>query len=386
MNSKNPKGMMSKALTCGVVGVLAVAIAPLLLTRLYELEQISAEAIGIAICIELIGMAVGSVVGAQVLGRGRTSGRIILATLILAAANYATPMGGDSWVFVARLVAGLSGGALIWVTITTIVRSTTPERWSGIYLSGHTAVQFLIATLIAAIIIPETGATGGYVLLAIISLLLIPVALTIPDIRPYTPTTQVTESAYPAATWPALLSIFAMNAMLMSVLSYAEIEFHHRGFSQEETLTLVPIILGAQIIGGLIAAYIAPRLPKMLFTIAITGVLAGSLLYLNDAALTTTGLFLGVAVFGFCWLLIGPFHLGFLLQVSRSLQAAELLAAAQLGGLAIGPLVGAMLLSENGYPPLNYHLALLGLSLVLLIFAYAIRSRTDMPAGMATTG
>lgn len=380
MNSQNPKGMMSKALTCGVVGVLAVAIEPILLTRLYELEKIGAEAIGIAICVELIGMAFGSVIGAKLLGAGNTSRRIVLTTLLLATANLLTPMGSESWVIVLRLVAGVAGGVLIWVTITTIVRSSTPERWSGFYLSGHTAVQFVVAAIVAALVIPSLGAYGGYALLAAITVLLIPVALKVPDIRPYEHKGQISEAGYPISTWPTLVSIMLLNAMLMSVMSYAEIEFQFRGFPVEETLAIVPIMLGAQIMGGLVAALIAPRLPKILFVMLVIGILT---LLLGQLAglvgeVSTGSMYFAFAAFGFCWLFVGPFHLGFLLDVSKSLQSAELLAAAQLAGLAIGPLIGAALLTSGGHPPLAYHLALIALSFLFLVVGYMTRSRSNL--------
>lgn len=371
MTEQSLSGHMSKALLCGMIGVLAVAIAPLLLTRLFESGQISAEAIGIAVCLEFIGMAAGSVIGARVLGAGRTGRRVLIVGAAMSLANLATPFGGVVWIIVARTLAGLTGGMLIWVTLTAIVRARDPERWAGLYLSGHTAVQFAAAALLAALVIPASGTIGGYAMLAAASLLLVPVALGLPDLRPQDAPDDE-DGAYPTVTWVALASILLINAVFSSMISYAELEFQSRGFGTDMTILIVPVILGAQIIGGLVAAAIAPRLPRLPMILAVSGALALSLWALTQD-LTSTQIYLGFALFGFCWLFIGPFQMGFVLNVTGSLHAGELLAAAQLIGLALGPLAAAAILLPGGYPPVAYHMGLLALSVVCLVAAYGMR-------------
>lgn len=363
------KGLMFKTLVCGIVGVLAVAIAPILLTRLFDQDLIAAETIGIAVFAEFVGMALGTVLGAKILGAGVTSNRVIATAVLLAIANVITPYGGDVWIVGARSIAGLAGGMLIWVTITTIVKSNAPERWSGIYLSGHTAVQFAAAAILAAVVVPQFGAAGGYAVLAAASLLFLPVARTIPDIRQEeVEQTGESSASYPAVTWLALGSVCLLNGMFSSVISYAEVEFQFRGFAEDITLLIVPVMLGAQILGGLIAAAVAPRLPRGLSALAVSGVLVVTLWQLNQD-ISQTQLYLWFAVFGFCWLFIGPLHLGFVLAVTGSTQAAELSPAAQLLGLAVGPLIGAALLVTGDFPPVSYHLALIAGSAALLVAA-----------------
>ena len=363
-----------RGLTIGIVGVLAVAIAPILLTRLYETGRISAEEIGIAICIEFIAMAIGSMLGAKLLSQGRLALRLTLVCVAMAAANAWTPYAAGSMILVSRALAGLFGGMMIWIILTTIIRSRTPERWSGIYLSGHTAVQFATATLIAVLIVPQFGASGGYLVLAVISLALIPVALSMPNIRPINDANSTTENvSIPLVGWLLLASILLINAMFSSVISYAEVEFQARGFTIDETLAIVPVILLAQMVGGIVAAIIAARSPQAFVVVAVSAALVGVVWWLSMPS-SITNAYAGFAVFGFCWLFVGPFQLGLLLRKSAAPQTGELLAAAQLLGLAFGPLVAAGMLLEGGYPPASYHYALVAGSVVILGIALSLRS------------
>lgn len=372
-----------RGLAIGIVGVLAVAIAPILLTRLYETGRISAEGIGIAICIEFIAMAFGSMLGAKILSQGKLAARLTLVCIFMAAANAWTPLAGGNMILVSRALAGLFGGMMIWVVLTTIIRSRTPERWSGIYLSGHTAVQFATATVIAVLIVPQFGASGGYWVLAAISLALIPVALAMPDIRPINENaTAADTTSIPMVGWMLLGSILLLNAMFSSVISYAEVEFQARGFSIDETLAIVPVILLAQMIGGICAAIFAARSPQAFMVMAVCAALAVAIWWLTTP-LAITQVYMGFAVFGFCWLFVGPFQLGLLLRKSAAPQTGELLAAAQLLGLAIGPLAAAGLLLEGGYPPAGYHFALIAASVVILALALMMRGSPAPVASQA---
>lgn len=364
-----------RGLTIGIVGVLAVAIAPILLTRLYETGRISAEGIGIAICIEFIAMALGSMIGAKVLSQGHMTVRLTLVCVALAAANVWTPVATGNLILVSRALAGLFGGMMIWVVLTTILRTHTPEKWSGIYLSGHTAVQFAAATVIAVLIVPQFGAAGGYLLLAAISLALIPIAIVMPNIRPITNNrTETNASSIPLVGWLLLASIMLLNAMFSSVISYAEVEFQSRGFSVDETLAIVPVILLAQIVGGICAAIFAARSPQTFVVVAVSAALVVAIWWLSTP-LDVTQAYIGFALYGFCWLFVGPFQLGILLRKSFAPQTGELLAAAQLLGLAFGPLMAASVLLEGGYPPATYHYALIGASVVILAVALILRNK-----------
>lgn len=381
MSSMTKTPPIYRGLTVGIVGVLAVAIAPILLTRLYETGRISAEEIGIAVCIEFIAMALGSVVGAKLLSGPGMKLRLTLVCIAMAASNVWTPYAEGALIMASRAFAGLFGGMMIWIVITTIIRSATPERWSGIYLSGHTAVQFGTATIIAALIVPQYGASGGYLLLAAVSLALIPVALAMPDIEPIVDANADTPRIpIPMVGWLLLVSIFLMNAMFSTLISYAEVEFQARDYPVEETLLIVPVILLVQMVGGLCASVVAARSPQAAVVVVVSALLVATTWFLSTD-ISITQAYVAFGVFGFCWLFIGPFHLGILMRNSDAPQTAELLAAAQLLGLAFGPLVAAGMLTEGGYPPALYNIGLIGGSVALLFLALASRSK---PAAIAT--
>jgi len=360
-----------RALFFGIIGVLSIGVAPLTLGRLVEVGRLSAEMIGIGIMAELFGLAIGATFGGAVLGKGKTRFGVAGILVLIAVSNLACVYMSGANVAWMRLLAGFGGGTLIWCAVASILRTSTPERLSGIFLTTQTAAQFLLAFVLASFLLSHFGPTTGYTTLALIALASLPVTLGFPDVRPMAEEKTKT-SALPLAGWLGLFSIGFFMAMLNTVVAYAEAQLVAAGVPSTVALNIFTVVLASQIIGGTAASALSERLAftPIIFTLyAFLAAIITGLWLLSGTGL----LFALYALFGFIWLFIAPFHVGFLLNLDPAKRAAELSPAAQLLGLALGPLIAAAVLTEAGTVPVWLPVSCLGISLVF--FTAALKQR-----------
>lgn len=359
-----------RGLMFGILGVMAVGLAPLLLTRLQQAGNIDAELIGIGIFVELMSLSAGTVLGRKILGSGSTASKLPIVLVILAASNVATVFLKGPLILTARIIAGLAAGMLIWVAVVVILRAKGPQRLTAVFLTTQTISQFMLAVLITTVFLRFVGPAGGYWALAALSALSITLTFQFPNLRTIGDT-QLTTPLSPAS-WLALLSTSLFMAMLASVLSYAEVYLQAKGVDHRVAIAVVPIVLGCQVVGGITAALIGDRIDSRKVIVAVTATVA-VILYALTTALSTLDVYLLFSIFGFCWLFIGSFHLGWILLVDASRRTAEFIPAFQLTGMALGPLGAALLLRESGAPPVSYYATLLALSAITFVVSSFVR-------------
>ena len=353
------------ALIWGMLATLPIGTAPILLADLVTAGTITPPIIGMSVFAELIGMAIGSVAGRYILdGQAQRLG-VFAVLAVLVALNLGSSLVSDWGVVGMRGLAGVFGGFLIWLAVQAILKTDKPEFYSGILITGQTVLQFLVAVFLAGFVIPAYGAFGGYGALAFISasgaLLILPFG----RVHKYM-ASQSVKSPVSFNALVALLSIGTFMAVLSIVLSYAETSLIARGIPRSATLAIVPTVLGAQVLGGLIATYFAQRLEaRRIVTLSVV-LLAATVtaLSLELPAQLVYPLF---ALFGFIWVFVAPFQVGWLLSLDQTRKAASLNPLAQLGGLALGPLGAAFVLDDSGNPYSAYPLILIGISFVLLL-------------------
>jgi predicted MFS family arabinose efflux permease len=327
----------------GIAGILAVGFAPLFLTDLYNEGRVPLSFIGFGFSLELLGVGLGTVVCSRVLGEQASARRVAATLIALAVVNAASIFADELLQLLVRFVAGLIGGVLVGATISAIVRSAAPTRNSAIYLTGQTVVQFGIALLLTGLISPRFGSNGSFVVIALFALGALPFTL---HLRPVALSQSAEQDADFAPLqwhhWTALLVIGLVMASLSSVVSYSEVHLAALELPQELVDLAIPIVLIGQILGGCVAMVLSGRVShSWLIPIMILGICA-SMIALGITTKAPQLLLLYAAV-GFGWMFLGPFFVGWLLALDPTYSVARLFAAAQLLGIAVGPLaVGAV--------------------------------------------
>jgi predicted MFS family arabinose efflux permease len=152
-----------------------------------------------------------------------------------------------------------------------------------------------------------------------------------------------------------LLIAFLVMATLGSLWAYIEPLGKRAGYGSVEIQTLIAAGLGMQVIGGSIGSVLVRRLP-LRATLATSAVLLGLAAYGigRTGAGDVVAFALLCGVFTFVWLFVAPFQMGLAFAADASGRVAALIPAAQLFGVAFGPLVASFMVEgdEAGAVPL----------------------------------
>jgi hypothetical protein len=325
----------------GSVGIMIAGLQPQLLGALVREGRLTDAELGPAATAELLTIGLGAglagaflkPVGLRWWGAGASLALMLIDILVgseshmLAIAN--------------RGAAGFAEGIMIWIPVGMIARSTTPGRWSGIFLAVQTLAQFFYSEILPATVMVKQGASGGFYALAATSLVSAGVAFLMP--KSFDALQQTGDDAAPAGgmslrTMAALASVFLFMAFIVGFWSYFEpisAEAHHPAYVYN---TAASLSLFAQVVGAFLASFIAGRIaffPVIAFcTVANLAILA--------LVWTMPGptVFIAAAiVFGFLWLFLMPFQVPMMIEADPTRRAAVLMPGAQLSGCALGPLI-----------------------------------------------
>ncbi len=353
-------------LAVGVSSLLALGVLPVLLGALADEHRLSAPQIGLSAMLEALSM--GVVTGLMGLIRRPRGVRWIgvAASVALAGALFVSMRASGVGILAMRAAAGAAEGVLLWITVSMIARTETPERWAGVFFTTQVLAQLLLALAFAEFIIPRGGANGGFIALAVCA-----VAGVIPALLcPATFTPLVTRPEMSGAPPPrgmlALIATFFFVSGGGAVAVFLQPLAHQAGLSSNVARTALWVSLVAQVAGGLTATTLAGRVRY--FTIFV----ASSAVYLLAWVVFGLGppawLFVAVnALAGFAALLVGPFLVPFTIDADPSRRAGLQSGAAQLLGGALGPLLASFVVSDRdvrGALVLGAALLLTGLAMV----------------------
>jgi hypothetical protein len=304
----------------------------------------------------------------------------VLASLILAAIDAATPMFRGDMITAIRGAAGIPSGMQIWVTVALIARSPTPERWSGVYLTVQTAAQFVLASILGATLVNWFGSDGGWIGLAAFCVFTAITALWLPDSYAPLPKTESNGSLPGVRGWIALVSAFLFSAFTIGVWVYAEPLSKQAHHDAGVFKLAVSISLACQVAGGAAATFLAGRINWM-WTTLISGLLAAGVL-VGFASLPGPIEFLVLSgAFGFLWLFVLPFLVPMIIEADPTRRAAVLIGGAQILGGSFGPFFASLLVTDtDARGALAFGGACLALSMLIAFVLYQARPRAK-PAG-----
>ncbi len=324
----------------GVNALLFAGVMPVLLGALADEHRLSASGIGLTAMTEALAMGLSTAAMGLIRRPERLRLIAAVAALALAALNIAATFAGDGLLMALRGGAGVAEGVLLWITVSMISRTVTPERWAGVYFTCQTAAQLCIALLLALVVAPRFGANGAFLTLAACSVFGVGPALLAPTRFAPLPLRVGESELPPPRGWMALASTLVFVSAGGAIGVYLQPLARQAGLGADVARTAVWVSLAGQVVGGALATLLAGRVRY--FTVF----LMTSTVYLCVWALFGRALpawaFIGAnATAGVFGLFLGPFLVPMTIDADPSRRAAMQSGAAQLLGGAFGPLLAS---------------------------------------------
>lgn len=372
----NPTGLqLVSALWIGSVGLLILGLQPVLLGALYTEGHVTGDELALVATAEMIAIGIGSAIVAMLLPARNMRWKSAALLVLLALANFWTAYAGSPNALIgARALAGLSEGGLVAVATELIARSRRAERIGGYFVTLQTLAQCALALILALYAVPAAGSAGGFIALGIVCLLSLVVAWAVPDDYADLPKEEhfANVATLPAIT--ALLSIFCYFMFFGAVWAFLEPIGAQFGIDGRTVGLMVSASLAAQVIGAMTATVFEARIDYR-FAITIIGVIAAisSVLLASGPGLSV---FWAVAlVMGFILLFIVPYQIRLAITADETRTAVLLVPAAQLFGLAIGPIAASLLIDGGNFRPVPEFAAATALASVMLLGVFALVTR-----------
>lgn len=366
----------------GINSLLVIGVMPILLGALADEHRLTAAGIGQAATLELLAMGVSTALAGMLLRPERLKLLGATACVALAAVDFATLLGADASLLALRTTAGLLEGILLWITVSMIARTLTPERWAGVFFTTQTLAQLTLAFILAVWIMPRSGANGGFAALGVASLVGIAPALAGPSRFAALPRKPGEGGAPPPRGWIALGATLIYVAAGGAVTIYLQPLAHEAGLNADVARTALWTSLVAQTLGAAAATALAGRVRYLtVFMITSAATLVVWWIYSLHAA---WWLFIGAnAVAGLVSLFLAPFLVPLTIDADPSRRAALQSGAAQLLGGALGPYLASLVVGDREVHGVLWLGA--GLMLIGLVVVAWLRFTTVKPMSTAAT-
>jgi MFS family permease len=368
------------ALGVGVNSLLVLGVIPVLLGALVDEHRITDADIGLVVMVEVLAMGVATGLAGALLKPMRLKSIGVVLTVLLAVVDFATASCDGMGVFVARGFAGVIEGVMLWITVAMISRTTTPERWAGVFFVAQTLAQLLLS-LALPWIMPKWGANGGFIAIAVCAIAALPAAVIGPSrLADLNPGEEI-AGAPPFRGWIALIGTFVFVAGGGAVAAYLQPLAQQAGLDAGVARTALSASLAAQVAGSATATALAGRVRW--FHVFLLTTATSLVVWWLFGQHIPAWLFIGAnALAGFTGLLLSPFLVPFTIDADPSRRAAVQSGAAQLLGGAAGPFLASRLISDqdiHGSLWLGAGLLLVGLAIVAWLHV-THRSSEPLPA------
>jgi len=330
----------------GVVSLLLAGVLPEILGALADEHRISVAGIGLTATFEALSMGLTTAACSTWLPPSRLKLIGAAALLALALADFATMGAHGVGAMLARTVAGVPEGCLLWIMTSMIARTQTPERWAGIFFVVSTAAQFALALIFARWVLPQHGADGGFAGLALVRLIGLALLIWIPNRFAPLPKPEGESGAPPPRVWFALLATLIYVGATGTVGIYIQPLAHESGLDVEIARTSVWVSLAAQIAGGFAATLLAGHVRYfaafVTSTITFLAVWAVFLLHPPGWAFIAAN-----AAGGFIGIFMSPFLVPMTIGADPSRRAAVQSGGTQVLAGALGPFATSFVVGDS---------------------------------------
>ncbi|RUX95385.1 MFS transporter [Mesorhizobium sp. M7D.F.Ca.US.004.01.2.1] len=372
----NPTGaQLASALWIGSVGLLILGLQPVLLGALYTEGHVSGDELALVATAEMIAIAIGSAVVAMLLSARNMRWKSAILLLLLALANVWTAYAASANTLIAaRALAGLAEGGLVAVATELIARSRRAERIGGFFVTMQTLAQCALALLLALYVIPAAGSAGGFIVLAVVCVVSLAVAFTVPGDYADLPKEENLANVLTVPSMTALLSVFCYFMFFGAVWAFLEPLGAQYGIDGRTVGLIVSASLAVQVLGAMTATVFEARIDYRA-AIATIGVVAlvCSLVLASGPGLTI--FWIAALIMGFILLFIVPYQIRLAITADETRTAVLLVPAAQLFGLAIGPIAASLLIDGKDFRPVPEFAAASAVASVALLGLFVLVSR-----------
>ncbi len=356
-------------ISMGVIAGCVSALQPLLLGSLQEEQRLTVVQIGQAATAEALGMTVAATLAAMLLKPTRLQPVALAALLLALVANAATTMASGLGIILLRGLNGLCSGLLLWILLGLMARTAAPGRTFAIYVTAQAAISFLFSLLISHWLVVAAGAKGGYLLFAAVDLVLVLAVMVMPGA--YTlGQSEATRARPPMQGLLALIAVGLFIAAIMAFWVYVLPLGTELGYPPTAVNSAISMAIGAQIVAGICAVIWAAKLRPFIAclwgTVGIIGAIAAFWTFREVAVL-----YVSLCLFSFIWMFVPPFQMPLLIELDPSLRSAIFIGTAQLGGVALGPMISAQLLAAES----TAMAATVGIALALLSIGFLLAGR-----------
>ncbi|MDX8492347.1 MFS transporter [Mesorhizobium sp. VK22B] len=377
----NPTGLqLASALWIGSVGLLILGLQPVLLGALYTEGHVTGDELALVATAEMIAIAIGSAIVAMLLPARNMRWKSAVLLILLALANvWSAHAASADMMIAARTVAGLAEGGLVAVATELIARSRRAERIGGYFVTMQTLAQCALALLLALYVIPAAGSAGGFIVLAVVCVASLAFAVTVPGDYADLPKEENLVSVLTVPSITALLSVFCYFMFFGAIWAFLEPLGAQYGIYSWTVGLIVSASLATQVLGAMTATVFEARIDYRIAITAIGAVaLISSLVLASGPGLTT--FWVAALVMGFILLFIVPYQIRLAITADETRTAVLLVPAAQLFGLALGPVAASLLIKGTDFRPVPEFAAASALASVALLGLFVVVSRRRVVA------
>lgn len=362
-------------LTLAVVIFAAVAplillTAPVVAGQLGSQLHLKPENIGLFFTVELGAMSFATI--PSYLWLPRVSQRLMsfIAIIVFVVSNLiAATLPSFDILLLLQFTAGLAGGTLMILCLTTAGRALNQDRVFGFWVIGQ-LILGAICLWIFPVLFKMFHLPALFISLAVLLIIVTPLAFAFPSVplraKKHLAQTQSASMVKPII---GLVGILAFYLSIGGVWTFMSALGAKSGLEAEVIGRVLSIATLFGIAGAAVASAIGNRGKRELFLIIGYGLLILSIiLMLNMPAFDRY--FLSACIFKFAWTFVLPFILAAIGSVDPSGRAIATVNLIIGGGLAVGPIIAGWLLQQSG----SFHLPLIAeiiagiISFLLLLF------------------
>ncbi|MGX7872316.1 MFS transporter [Mesorhizobium sp. ORM6] len=260
------------------------------------------------------------------------------------------------------------------VATELIARSRRAERIGGYFVTMQTLAQCALALLLALYVIPTAGSAGGFLALAVVCVLSLVIAFIVPADYADLPKEENLANVLTVPSITALLSVFCYFMFFGAVWAFLEPIGAQFGIDGRTVGLIVSASLAVQVLGAMTATMFEARIDYRL-AIAVIGTVAlvASLVLASGPGLAT--FWVAALVMGFILLFIVPYQIRLAITADDTRTAVLLVPAAQLLGLAIGPVAASLLSDGKDFRPIPEFAAASAVASVALLCLFVLVAR-----------
>ncbi len=372
----NSLGSLTAAMVMAVIGPAVFIAQPEWVKGLTVYAGFSVQQAGSIASAEMWGMCLLTVAMTYLAPRIDWRKAFTWALLVVVVGNLITLLiSGLSAFIVLRFIIGLGSGVIVSLSFAVVGITANPDRNFG-YLMIWVLLYGAVAMSAMPWLYAGMDLAGAVIFFAALS------ACGLPFLRFLPRSGGVPASALPTArglsagqTSMALAAMLTYFLGIGTVWAYVSLMGLTTGASEQQVANGLAISQIAGIGGGLTAVVLAAHVHRALpITLAIIGGIIA--MWLLGEATSSLAFAIAVALYVYAWNVTHPYLLAAMASFDASGRVVVYAAALQMLGIAIGPILGAALISQEGYADtLAMGMVLFALSLILIVPPVIARAR-----------